>query len=375
MDKQRIGLYVHIPFCAKKCPYCDFFSKDYCQQEARRYTQALCRRMEQFSATDICADTLYLGGGTPSLLQPTEVEAILLAARRSFSLCGEITMEANPNTLNPTRLAAFRRAGINRLSIGIQSLCAQELAALGRRHTAAQAIQAVTDAAKAGFDNISVDLMLGIPYQTKESLQRTLEAVVTLPVMHISAYLLKVEDGTAFHGSPILAYCPDEDVLSDLYLQTVAFLNSHGFLQYEISNFARRGFQSRHNLKYWNCFPYLGIGAAAHSYFKGKRFYSAPDVERFCTAVEQDDFSDLASAEEEGGSVEERLMLALRLSQGVPYGELMEAVRPEIKERAAQYIKMLCNHGLGRIASGNFSLTPEGFLVSNEILSEIMIFL
>ena len=193
MDKQRIGLYVHIPFCAKKCPYCDFFSKDYCQQEVRRYTQALCRRMEQFSATDICADTLYLGGGTPSLLQPTEVEAILLAARRSFSLCGEITMEANPNTLNPTRLAAFRRAGINRLSIGIQSLCAQELAALGRRHTAAQAIQAVTDAAKAGFDNISVDLMLGIPYQTKESLQRTLEAVVTLPVMHISAYLLKVE--------------------------------------------------------------------------------------------------------------------------------------------------------------------------------------
>ena len=204
MDKQRIGLYVHIPFCAKKCPYCDFFSKDYGQQEVRRYTQALCRRMEQFSATDICADTLYLGGGTPSLLQPTEVEAILLAARRSFSLCGEITMEANPNTLNPTRLAAFRRAGINRLSIGIQSLCAQELAALGRRHTAAQAIQAVTDAAKAGFDNISVDLMLGIPYQTKESLQRTLEAVVTLPVMHISAYLLKVEDGTAFHGSPIL---------------------------------------------------------------------------------------------------------------------------------------------------------------------------
>lgn len=375
MGDAPIGLYVHVPFCAKKCPYCDFFSEAYRKQTVQRYVLAVCRRMEQFAETGAAADTLYFGGGTPSLLSPAQISDIIGAARRCFALDGEITMEANPNTLTEERLFAYREAGVNRLSIGVQSFCDPELTALGRRHTAERAVRAVYNAAEAGFDDISIDLMLGVPYQTEESLLFTLQTAVSLPITHLSAYLLKVEEGTAYQGSPLLAHCPDEDALARMYLQAVSFLEKRGFMQYEISNFAKSGRESRHNLKYWRCAPYLGIGAAAHSFFEGKRFASVPDLCRFCEAAETGAFGDLTLTDDRAGSVDERMMLALRLRQGVLLEELMHAVRTDCTIKANHFLRQLCGHALAEMSSGRFALTPRGFLVSNEILSEILTFL
>lgn len=375
MDNAPIGLYVHVPFCAKKCPYCDFFSADYQRQTAERYVCAVCRRIEQFSEAGVTADTLYFGGGTPSLLSPAQIADIIVTARRCFALDGEITMEANPNTLTKARLCAYREAGVNRLSIGVQSFCDAELAALGRRHTAKQAVQAVCDAAKAGFDDLSLDLMIATPYQTEESLLSTLRTAASLPITHLSAYLLKAEENTPYWKSPLLLHCPDEDVLARMYLQTVAFLDEHGFLQYEISNFAKPGRESRHNLKYWQCTPYLGIGPAAHSFFDGKRFASAPDIGRFCDASETGTFDDLSLTDSAAGGADEQLMLGLRLRQGVSCERLEQVIRTDCVKRAERFVRQLCERELAQVSSGYFSLTPRGFLVSNEILSELLIFL
>ena len=375
MGDASVGLYVHVPFCAKKCPYCDFFSEAYRKRTVQRYVLAVCRRMEQFAEAGAVADTLYFGGGTPSLLSPVQISDMIGAARRCFALDGEITMEANPNTLTAERLCAYREAGVNRLSIGVQSFRDPELAALGRRHTAERAVRAVYDAAEAGFDDISIDLMLGVPYQTEESLLFTLQTAVSLPITHLSAYLLKVEEGTAYRESPLLAHCPDEDTLARIYLQTVSFLERHGFMQYEISNFAKTGRESRHNLKYWRCAPYLGIGPAAHSFFAGKRFASVPDICCFCEAAEGGAFDDLTLADDRAGGADERMMLALRLRQGVLLEELMHVIRTECGEKAGRFLRQLCEHALAETSSKRFALTPRGFLVSNEILSEILAFL
>ena len=372
MDK--IGLYVHVPFCAKKCPYCDFYSQDYRKADADRYVNAVILRMRQFAAHGCEADTLYFGGGTPSLLSPGQIGRIVEEARARFSLCGEVSMEANPNTLNEARLIALRESCINRLSVGVQSFDEQELTALGRRHSAEQAKEAIRAAKRAGFDDISLDLMLGVPYQTEESLQRTLETAVSLPVTHISAYMLKVEEATPYNGSPLLAHCPDEEKLAQMYLQTVQTLAQHGFLQYEISNFAKEGYQSRHNLKYWKEEPYFGIGAAAHSCFAGKRFASVPSLESFCTAAENGVFSDIELLEADAQTDEERLMLGLRLAEGVLREEMMNAVLPRKRRQAEMFLRRLCESGLAADDGEKVRLTAEGFLVSNEILAELLLF-
>lgn len=371
MDK--LGLYVHIPFCAKKCPYCDFYSQSYRRADAERYVEALILRMRQFAVCGYEADTLYFGGGTPSLLSPEQIERITDEARRLFSLCGEVSMEANPNTLNEARLIALRESGINRLSVGVQSFDGRELQALGRRHSVEQAKAAILAARRAGFGDISLDLMLGVPYQTEESLKKTLETAVSLPVTHISAYMLKVEEATPYNGSPLLAHCPDEEQLAQMYLQTVQTLAEYGFVQYEISNFAKEGCQSRHNLKYWKEEPYLGIGAAAHSCFEGKRFASKPSFDAFCTAAENGDFSDIELLETDAQTEEERLMLGLRLAQGVLRAEMIRAILPRKRRQAEVLLRRLCESGLAADNGETVRLTAEGFLVSNEILAELFL--
>lgn len=375
MDNAPIGLYVHIPFCAKKCPYCDFYSNGYKKANAERYVRAVILRLRQFASCGRTADSLYFGGGTPSLLSPGQIGEIIEEARSLFSLSGEITMEANPNTLTGKRLADYRARGINRLSVGVQSFDEKELAALGRKHSAEQAKEAILAAKAAGFDDISLDLMLAVPYQTEESLLRTLNETVSLPVTHISAYLLKVEENTPYRNSPLLSRCPDEDTLAALYLKAVGFLKENGFLQYEISNFAKEGHESQHNLKYWECAPYLGVGAAAHSCFQGKRFACAPDLELFCAAAESGNFSDLTLLSETAGDEEERLMLALRLTKGLPVPELKRLLSPASHRRAFLFAERLIQSGLAQIQQDIFALTPQGFLVSNEILSEFMSFI
>lgn len=357
------GIYFHIPFCAKKCPYCDFFSVSYKKETVEAYVGAVLRNLRVCRIRDE-VDSIYFGGGTPSLLSPAQIEAILSACADAAHLSPdtEITLEYNPTGRRGGYLRAVRNAGVNRLSIGTQSFSDEQLRLLGRTHTAEDNRRTVMEAADAGFGNISCDLMLAVPDQTAALLEETLEELVRLPITHVSAYMLQVEEGTPLsRDAALLARCPDDDGTADRYLQTVHALESAGFMQYEVSSFAREGFESVHNCKYWTCQPYLGIGAGAHSCFGGRRFEVPKDIGDFLQAERQTEVT-LSDAPCDR---EERLMLALRLTKGVPEGRLLP--------RAAARLPALIRAGyVRRTAQGNIALTPEGFAVSNAVITELI---
>jgi oxygen-independent coproporphyrinogen-3 oxidase len=355
-----LGLYIHVPFCVRKCPYCDFYSVPQTEENIQQYTAALCRFLRQ-TETTLPVDTIYFGGGTPSLLPVAALEQILQTIAAQFSLQQpEITLECNPATVTKETLAAFRRLGINRLSIGVQSLSDLQLQRLGRLHNAAEAIAMVEQAAAVGLENLSCDVMLALPQQTKTELQTTLEQLTALPIQHISAYLLKVEDGTPYAKSHWVQQLPDEDATADFYLQTVETLRQHGFQQYEISNFAKKGYESRHNCKYWRCMPYLGFGAAAHSCYAGKRFYVPSDLQAFCQAETQP----VVLEDAQPCTQEEQIMLGLRLLEGIPCTWLNAA--------QLQKMKRYETGGLVQFSGERVALTAKGCLVSNAILAEIL---
>lgn len=357
------GIYFHIPFCARKCPYCDFFSVPYQRETADAYVGAILRNLRAYRIADT-VDSIYFGGGTPSLLTPSQIGTILSACAQTACLSPdtEITLEYNPTGRRDAYLRDLRRAGVNRLSIGTQSFSDAQLRLLGRTHTAEDNRRAVMAAADAGFANISCDLMLAVPEQTSESLDRTIGELVRLPITHVSAYMLQVEEGTPLsRNAQLLSRCPDDDQTADLYLQAVRTLEAAGLAQYEISSFSRRGYESVHNCKYWNCEPYLGIGAGAHSCFDGRRFSVPGEIGAFLQAPRQRE----VILSESPCDREERLMLALRLTQGVPETALSgNAVRRLPPLLQAGYVR---NIGEGRI-----SLTPEGFAVSNAVIAELI---
>ncbi|MGN1422516.1 MAG: radical SAM family heme chaperone HemW [Oscillospiraceae bacterium] len=346
MNKPR-GLYIHVPFCLTKCPYCDFYSVPFSHKTAREYADAVIRNLERYDEP-FC--TVYFGGGTPILLAPYLKEILQHLRIESGA---EITAEANPCMCIPKTLEQLRSAGVNRLSIGVQSLNDGELSALGRRHTAAQAEQAVLAAKSADFDNISADIMLAVPGQTRETLSGTISRLAELPLTHISAYLLKIEQGTPFGNSP--PKMPDEDEAAALYLSAVSGLAAAGFAQYEISNFAKSGFESRHNLIYWRRGEYLGIGAAAHSFYNGKRFAVPRDIRKFIDSPVQDEVITDGAPNE----TEERIMLGLRLTEGIAE-ELWKPHEKRLRFIPRDYYT---------IENGRLSLTPRGFLLSNEIIA------
>ena len=344
------GLYIHIPFCRRKCLYCDFYSVALQEGFAERYTEAVKRNIAAYGGS---FETVYFGGGTPILLAPYLGEML-----KGVDIAdgAEITAECNPCEMTDEALSQLREGGINRISVGVQSLCDNELSALGRRHDSDTAIRAIAREKAAGFSDISTDLMLGIPQQTEESLAQTLETLTALPITHISAYMLKVEPNTPFgRSTPLL---PDEDATADMYLQTVNSLADKGFHQYEISNFAKRGYECRHNLKYWRREEYLGIGPAAHSFMDGRRFAVARDLEEFLNSPRQAEITTDDSPDE----YEERVMLGLRLSEGIPE-ELYKPFEHALKLIPRNYY---------RIEGGRLSLTAEGFLLSNEIISLLL---
>lgn len=340
------GLYIHIPFCASKCPYCDFFSGRGTPDDAENYAKTVLRLMQDYPK--IAFDSVYFGGGTPSCIDGSVLENILNGAKKQFDILpeSEITVECNP--ASPLQQLAPRYAGmgVNRISLGLQSAVDSERRALGRLAGAKEIEKAVRLFQNAGIENISVDLMLGIPQQTMKSLQTSLAFIVGLGIRHVSAYMLKIEPGTKFdelqkRGRLSL---PDEDTVCDMYLQTVEFLEAHGLAQYEISNFAVPGFESRHNVKYWTLQDYLGLGPTAHSCLHGHRFYYDEKME-LCD-------------EGPGGGEDERLMLGMRLKRGVP--------REWIKADISLYLK----NGFLAENGKNVYFTPKGMLVSNAILSE-----
>lgn len=339
------GLYIHIPFCFSKCPYCDFYSTKYTQTAADAFAEKLGGQMQDYTGS---FDTVYFGGGTPSILEPRVLTGILQAVRDHFAIdpAAEITVECNPSKDLTGDMEQYAAAGINRVSIGMQSAVDRERFALGRRAGSGEVARTVAAAKAAGITNISLDVMLGTPKQTLDSLEETFAFIARMQVTHISAYLLKIEPGTPFDRLQAKLALPEEDTVCQMYLQTVERLGQLGFAQYEISNFARPGYESRHNLKYWLLEPYLGLGPSAHSLWNGRRFYFDRDW------IWQD--------EGPGGDREEQILLGLRLNRGIPEDWLSRDPVPYIAG------------GFMRRANGRISLTPRGMLVSNTILAELL---
>lgn len=339
------GLYIHIPFCFSKCPYCDFYSTKYTPAAADAFAEKLGGQMQDYTGS---FDTVYFGGGTPSILEPQVLTGILQAARDHFAIdpAAEITVECNPSKDLTRDMEQYAAAGINRVSIGMQSAVDRERFALGRRAGSGEVARTVAAAKAAGITNISLDVMLGTPKQTPDSLEETFAFIERMQVTHISAYLLKIEPGTPFDRLQAKLALPEEDTVCQMYLQTVERLGQLGFAQYEISNFARPGYESRHNLKYWLLEPYLGLGPSAHSLWNDRRFYFDRDW------TWQD--------EGPGGDREEQILLGLRLNRGIPEDWLTCDPAPYIAG------------GFMRRTNGRISLTPRGMLVSNTILAELL---
>ena len=375
---QPIGLYIHVPFCVSKCPYCDFYSARPTDDGALdRYATGVLAALDRWAARLTAgtgeaptADTLYFGGGTPSLLGGERLAAILRRADERFSLFAgepEVTLEANPADDLADTLAAFAAAGGNRLSLGMQSADERELALLGRRHTPADVERTVNAARSAGIGNISLDLMLGIPEQTGESVRRSAERIAALGATHASAYLLKLEPNTRYGQCP--PPLPDEDTTAELYMTAMQALTDAGYRQYEISNLAFPGRESRHNLKYWNSDPYLGIGPAASSCLGGRRFTYPRDTAAFLAGGEPVDEPD---REIPTGSPEEYAMLRLRLTDGIDaaaFAARFGRGLPETWRRRAEALPS----PLVTVDGDGIRFTREGFLLSNTLIERILL--
>lgn len=362
MKTDKAGVYIHVPFCQRKCPYCDFYSVAASEEKKSLYVKAVINAIELFEG-DFTADTLYFGGGTPSLLGAKHLCGIFEAAARRFGgSFSEVTLEANPCDITLDDMYALQKAGFNRISFGVQSLNDQTLKALGRGHTAKEALTALGQASKAGFSHISADLMLSVPSQPLEQIDETVRRLSQSPLDHISAYILKIEPNTLFFRRGIEV----GEESADFYLAAVQACERYGFMQYEISSFAKsESARGRHNLKYWRCEEYLGIGPAAHSFIGGRRFFTPRDLNAFIAAENP---WQLAVSDGEGGSEEERLMLGLRLTDGILPTDFSPALQKNIENK----LPGLQRAGLIKRNGGRLLLTPTGFLVSNAIISELI---
>jgi putative oxygen-independent coproporphyrinogen III oxidase len=360
------GLYIHIPFCRSRCSYCDFATGLYESGLAERYVHSLCDEISRSSSTAAKVDTIYFGGGTPSLLDPQQLDRILLTLRENFDVNpgSEITIEINPGSVTLEKLREFRRLGINRASFGAQTFDDHELAKLGRSHTAADARRTFHDLRTAGFDNVSFDLIAGLPGQTLAGWQRNVDEALELRPEHLSFYLLEVHSGTplAQHIERGIQPAPDEDLAAVMYEWMLERAVSAGYEHYEISNLCRPGFQSRHNTKYWTGEPYFGFGCSAHSYDgESRRWSNHRDVLEYVRLVEEGSSAIKERQDLSDHDVRsETLFLGLRLMRGVSL-DLCKAYQADLdKFREA---------GLLEIDGDLIRLTRSGALLSNEVFS------
>ena len=376
--KKNMELYIHVPFCVKKCAYCDFLSFPADEGTKRRYVEKLMEEMRTMGA--VCRDntvsTVFVGGGTPSILKGEWMEELFSVLRENFSLepDAEISMEANPGTVTKEKLFSYRRAGINRLSFGLQSAKERELSALGRIHSFEDFLESFRAARECGFENINVDLMSALPGQTADSWMETLKRTAELSPEHISAYSLIVEEGTPFYeaygseaGRKLL---PDEETEREMYHRTKAFLRECGYERYEISNYAKPGFACLHNIGYWTGVPYLGLGLGAASYLNGKRFAGHGDMETYLASAAGTYENEVQLTKKD--MEEEFFFLGLRLTKGVSLAEFKErfgedaaAVYPGVMER---FVK----EGAANLSDGRFFLTDYGMDVSNYVMAEFL---
>ncbi|MEA5152111.1 MAG: radical SAM family heme chaperone HemW [Oscillospiraceae bacterium] len=371
--KKRLGIYIHIPFCASKCSYCDFYSLAGCDHLMPEYQQALIAHLEESAQAirNYEVDTVYFGGGTPSFYGADKLVEILniLKLNGNLRLDAEVTVECNPDSISPTAMKLLRQEGVTRLSIGVQASDNNLLKLIGRRHNFQQAKKSVMDARLAGFDNVSVDLMYGLPSQTKRDWADTLAKIVELHPEHISCYGLKLEEGTPmyrdYNGSPIL---PDDDEQADMYSYAAEMLERYGYRQYEISNFSAPGFESRHNLKYWNLDDYMGFGPGAHSCVGTLRYSFVRDLRQYIAGIGRD-----VSIIDEYENIDpleravEYIMLGMRTSRGI--SERDYRVRCQCDWRPiVRALRAFAEKGWAEETNGRWHFTVPGYLISNTLI-------
>jgi oxygen-independent coproporphyrinogen III oxidase len=373
-----LSLYVHIPFCARKCPYCGFFSTPYDTAQADAFLDALARELDLHAGLLASRDfaTLYLGGGTPTALTSDQLSRLFALLRQRLRLTpgAEITVEANPATAAPDVLALLRRSGVTRLSIGVQSFADDVLAVLGRIHTAGQAVQAVRDARDAGFDSLGIDLIYGVPQQTGAQWRSTLEEAIRLRPHHLSAYCLSADAGSRLAGDvgSGAVTLPDEETAISMYRTAVEVIEAAGYRQYELSNFALPGRESRHNTNYWERGEYLGLGPGAASFLGNRRWENIADIAAYCARLSQ------------GGAVADRceelsreqraleaLLLGLRMTAGIDLGRYGERYGSERRDRLLLRVRELAPHRLLMIDQGRLRLTRRGMVLAQEVLARI----
>ena len=373
----KLGIYIHIPFCRSKCDYCDFYSLAGREDQMDRYQKALLAHLKETAplAQGYPVDSIYFGGGTPSYYGAKRIKELLAHLSKLFQVEKdvEITVECNPDSVDLKSLRILRKAGVNRLSMGMQSAQEEELRAIHRIHTPQQTNQAVEAARKAKFTNLSLDLIYGLPGQTMESWKATVEHALSLIPQHLSCYGLKVEEGTPLarrvaEGEVL----PDDDQQADLYLWTVGRLERAGLPQYEISNFAKPGYESRHNLRYWLTRPYIGFGPGAHSDFGGRRYSFVRDLDAYIRGVLEGgdiiDSSELIPQRERCG---EYLMLRLRTVRGVDGREYRHTYFMDFAPLEAR-LREFAAQGWAEEADGRWRLTTRGFLVSNQLIGDLL---
>ena len=375
---KNIALYIHVPFCDHKCIYCDFYSI-ITSDNVQSFLTALKKEIEYFSklySYNRIFTSIFFGGGTPSLMEPQYLKEIIDYLKKYFTVDdnAEITMETNPGTVDKTKLKLFKEAGINRISIGIQSFDEKELKFLTRIHNKQTAIQTVLNAAEVGFENVSVDLIFNLPNQTKEKWISNLETAIILPIKHISTYSLILERGTILNKMVLdkKVKMQDDDYDADLYETTIEFLISKGFYQYEVSNFTKPGFECVHNNAYWQYRDYLSFGTSSHSFVDGKRWWNYSSLKKYISEIELNNHaimnSEIISKEQ---MHDEYVMLALR-SSGLDLNEYKTLFAEEWINKSYPYLKMLQKENLIELNQSIIKLTSKGYAVCDEILKNIL---
>ena len=370
------GLYLHIPFCVKKCHYCDFLSAPAIELERKSYIFALKEEILAYQKHEYCADTIFFGGGTPSILSVEEIKMLIEALYQVFTISkqAEITIECNPETVDKGKLSALREMGFNRVSFGLQSALDQELVTLGRVHNYDKFLNAYQIAKEEGFSNINIDLMSAIPGQTMESWEETLRKVLTLNPSHISAYSLIIEEGTVFYNKQEELDLPGEETERLMYYKTGELLSKAGYQQYEISNYAKPGKESRHNLKYWSLEEYIGMGLGASSYLEGARFHNPASMEAYkrdcgCLAKLRQEEEYLAESQQ----MEEFCFLGLRKRKGIGEKEFSNRFGQEIDTIYGKVIEKFQKMGLLISEDGRIFLSRQGIDVSNQVFAEFLL--
>lgn len=367
MHKDFLGIYIHVPFCKSKCPYCDFYSVPFSEDIIEKYVKSVCNELFKYSLkTDKIVDTIYFGGGTPSLLSTKHIFKILENIQKNFRVSNpEITMEINPADCDIQYFSEIKNMGVNRISLGVQSFQYSQLKILGRRHTVEDSVKSFESIKSVGITNISFDFMIGIPGQTFKGIDSFFDFCKNNSIPHISTYILKIEKGTPYFYNKKNFVFPTDDRCADMYEYVCEKAKNIGYNHYEISNFSYDNFESRHNMKYWNLEDYIGVGPGAHSLFENKRFYYSRNLSEFINAPK---ILNEGIFEPE----KEYIMLALRTEKGVANEEFKKKFNKNIPEEYFKRAEKFIKYGLIEKIDEGFRLTERSFLLSNIVISEII---